>query len=128
MTANYDDPVPVAVHLVKDDTKTEKRPKEIRTSHKTYTLTLANPYVQVVGVDPARKDIYLNVIDANPVVISGDIGQASDLSNTTTPITNPNGRLITSALGEIRICGQDEMWLSAGVYPTKVGVTIVREI
>jgi len=124
---NYDVP-PVIVHMVKDDTKVQERPKEIRTSHRTITLTAANPYVQIAGPDPARVRIQLNVIDANPVVVSGDIGQASDLSNTAATITAPNGRMITSSMGETNIPGQDEMWLSAGVFPTKVGMTIVREI
>jgi len=124
---NYDVP-PVIVHMVKDDTKVQERPKETRTSHRTITLTAANPYQQIAGVDPARLRIQLNVIDNNPVVVSGDIGQASDLNNTAATITAPNGRMITSAMGETNIPGQDEMWLSAGVFPTKVGMTIVRQI
>lgn len=128
MTANYDDVIPVTVRIVGDDTKEEKRPREIRTAHRTFILTASNPYIQVAGIDPARKLISLNVVDANPVVVGGDITQASDLNNLAATITSPNGRLINSALGDINILGQDECWISAGTYPTKVGVTITREI
>ena len=127
MTANYDD-VPITVRIVGDDTKQEKRPTEIRTAHRTFVLTLANPYQQIVGFDPARKLVSLNVIDNNPVVVSGDIAQASDGANTTATITNPNGRMVNAAMGDVAFLGQDELWISAGTYPTKVGITIVREI
>ena len=93
MTANYDDVVPVAVHLVKDGTK-EKRPVELRVTHRTVILTQSSPYVQVAGYDPARKELHIEVIDY-PVIVAGSSGQASDLGNLTlatvyypNPVTN----------------------------------------
>lgn len=130
MTANYDEPVSITVpvHIVGDDTRQEKRPKEIRTSHRTYVLTAIQPYVQIVGFDPARKLISINVADSNPVIVCGDITQASDAANTAPTAATPNGRIVTQGLGDVGFLGQDEMWIAGGTYPTRVGVTITREI
>lgn len=125
LTANYDDVIPLTVHVVQDDTK-EKRPKECRTSHRTIVLVLANPYAQIAGYDPARVNVYVNVMD-NPVVISGDISQASDLANTTGTLATPNGRLMQVG-NDYVIPGQDEMWVSSATYPTRIGLTIEREV
>lgn len=123
---------PVTVHIVKDDTKTgEKRPEEFRTSHRTIVLTAANPYALIGGYDPARVWIKLNVFDNN-VVLCGDVSQANDLSNQTTGLNFPNGRLLGAGAGvasvEYEIHGQDEQWIVTGTYPTRVGITITRKI
>jgi hypothetical protein len=106
----------------------QKRPKEYRASHKTAVLNAANPTYQLAGFDPARCEIYLNVLD-NSVVLTSSNGQASDLANTTGTLTSPNGRLLGVSNGsEYCIKGQNEMWVSAATYPTRVGFTIIREI
>lgn len=105
-----------------------KRPKERRASHRTYVLTAANPAWQIAGYDPARKCIYLNVMD-NPIVLSESTSQANDAANLTAGLTTPNGRILDKSNGsEYLIETQDELWVSNGVYPTRVGVTVIREI
>jgi hypothetical protein len=120
---------PVTVHIVQDDTKGEKRPEELRTAHRTIVLTATTPYAQVVGYDPARAWIKINVFDNN-IVLSGDISQASDLANQTSTLAAPNGRLLggTGASVEYEIYGNDEQWITTGTYPTRVGITITRKI
>lgn len=119
------------IHLASSDvalTNPEKRPKEKRVAHRTFILTAANPTVNVAGFDPARCEMHINVLD-NPVVVSSSTGQASDPANTTAALASPNGRILTISNGsEYLIPGPDETWLSAAVYPTRVGVTIVRDI
>ena len=110
------------------DIGNDKRPKECRTSHRTVVLTATNPTYNVAGYDPARKEVYINVLD-NPVVVSDSTSMASDPANTTGTLTNPNGRILPVSNGsEYCIPGGDEMWLSTNTYPTRVGITIVREI
>lgn len=105
-----------------------KRPKECRASHRTIVLNAANPTYNIAGYDPARKCISINVLD-NPVVLSESTGQASDQANTTGTLASPNGRLLGPSNGsEYYLETQDELWLSAAVYPTRVAFTIVREI
>jgi hypothetical protein len=105
-----------------------KRPKECRASHKTAVLTAANPTYQVVGYDPARDEVYVNVLD-NSIVVTSSNGQASDLANTTGTLTAPNGRLLGVSNGsEYCIKAQNEIWFSAATYPTRVGFTVIREI
>ncbi len=105
-----------------------KRPKECRSSHRTAVLNAANPTYNIAGFDPVRKCVILNVLD-NPVVLSDSTGQASDTANTTGTLTNPNGRLLAVSNGsEYNLETQDELWLSTNTYPTRVGITIIREI
>lgn len=119
---------PMAVHVVKDDTKGEKRPKECRTSHKTIVLTAANPVQMVVGVDPVRIEVHLEP-QTNAVVMASSIGQASDLNNVAAVLAFPNGRILNPLVGEYTVPGgSNELWLATGTYPTLVGVTVVREI
>lgn len=126
MTANYEDDVPpLLVKIVQDKSK-EKRPTEYRTAHRTIVLNAVNPYVQLAGYDPARIEVYMNVMD-NPIVLCGDISQASDPANTTGTLLAPNGRMMPIAI-DYCIKGQDEMWIATAVYPTRVGFTIVRKI
>lgn len=110
------------------DIGNDKRPKECRTSHRTAVLTATNPTYNVAGYDPARTHVYINVLD-NPVVVSDSTSMASDPANTTGTLTFPNGRILPVSNGsEYCIPGSDEMWLSTNTYPTRVGLTIVREI
>lgn len=123
---------PITVHVVADDTKSpEKRPEEYRSAHRTIVLTAANPYQQIVGYDPGRVMLRINVFD-NPVVLSGDISQASDLANQSAALVAPNGRLLGAGAGiasvEYEIFAQDEQWVTTGTYPTRVGITITRKI
>jgi hypothetical protein len=107
-----------------------KRPKECRASHRTAVLNAANPTYNVAGYDPIRKCVILSVLD-NAVVLSDSIGQASDLANTAiaNAYANPNGRLLPVSNGsEYYLETQDEIWISANAYPTRVGITIIREI
>jgi len=105
-----------------------KRPKECRASHRTIVLNAANPTYNIAGYDPARKCISINVLD-NPVVLSESTGQASDQANTIGTLASPNGRLLGVSNGsEYYLETQDELWLSAATYPTRVAFTIVREI
>lgn len=195
------------VHVVRDDTKGEKRPVEIRSAHRTIVLTSTQPYAQLVGYDPARKLLKINAFD-NPIVISGDISQASDPTNlivatasvywinlpasgvaaynnnnvpvqvqvgggtvsqiavngvntgvtsgfinvpangtitvtyTVAPTTwnitgpsigiaTPNGRLLYGSAtlsNEYEVAGQDEQWVTAATYPTRVSFSIFREV
>lgn len=120
---------PLDVRIVASTvTEGEKRPKECRASHRTAVLTAANPTYNIAGFDPARKCIAINVMD-NPVVLTESTGQASDLSNTTGTLANPNGRILPVSNGsEYYLETQDELWLSTNTYPTRVGFTIFREI
>jgi hypothetical protein len=126
MTANYDDVIPpIAVKIISDPAL-EKRPTEIRTSHRTIVLTVANPYALVAGNDPARREVLINVLD-NPVILCGSISEASDVNNAVTGLTAPNGRIMPVGV-DYKIPGQDDMYIAAATFPTRVGVTIVREI
>jgi hypothetical protein len=117
---------PLLEHIVTEQLS-KKRPKEIRISHRTVVLTAANPVQQLAGVDPDRVTVRLNVIENNAILTSS-IAQASDLANTTTGLTFPNGRILASGT-EYAIPGNaNEIWLSGATYPTRIGVTIVREI
>lgn len=119
------------VHIASSDVpqvQAEKRPKEKRVAHRTFVLTTANPTANIAGYDPARCEMYLNVLD-NPVVVSGSTSQANDPANTVGALATPNGRMLPVSNGsEYCIPGPDETWLSAATYPTRVGVTIVRDI
>jgi len=122
---------PLDVRIVANTvTEGTKRPKENRASHRTAVLTAANPTFNIAGYDPARKCVSLNVLD-NPVVLTESTGQASDQANTAVAnaFGNPNGRLLPVSNGsEYYLETQDELWLSANTYPTRVGITIIREI
>ena len=128
MTTKQDIP-PLDVNIVSGTLEVgSKRPKECRASHRTAVLNAANPTFNVAGFDPIRKCVILNVLD-NPVVLSESTGQASDLANTTGTLINPNGRLLPVSNGsEYYLETQDELWLSTNTYPTRVGITIIREI
>lgn len=88
------------VHLVGIDPNVElppqreKRPEELRVSHRTYVLTAANPYMNIAGVDPARVEMHLDPLD-NPVVICASTSQANDAANSASSVvpaftvTNP---------------------------------------
>jgi hypothetical protein len=117
---------PLSVAIVSDATKIEKRPTEIRSSHRTVVLTAANPYVQITGYDPARCEIRMDIMD-NPVVLCRSVSAASDLNNTTGTMTAPNGRLMPPGV-DYTILGVDELWLSTNTYPTRVGLSIFRQI
>lgn len=120
---------PLDVRIVASTvTEGTKRPKENRASHRTAVLTAANPTFNIAGFDPARKCISLNVMD-NPVVLTNGTGQASDTSNTSGTLATPNGRILPVSNGsEYYLETQDELWLSAATFPTRVGFTIIREI
>ena len=131
LTANYDDVTsadipPINVRIIEDANKAKDRPSEFRTAHRTIVLNAANPYTQLAGVDLARVGIFMNVMD-NPIVLSGSISEASDANNTTGALAAPNGRLMPVA-NDYVVRGQDEHWVSAAVYPTRVSFTIVRKI
>lgn len=127
MTANYEDTdiPPINVRIIKDENAGEKRPKEFRTSHRTIVLTATNPWIQIAGYDPARVCIYMNVMD-NPIVLSGSVSEASDPASTTGTLLAPNGRLMQIG-NDYVIKGNDELFVSAAVYPTRVGYTTLRE-
>lgn len=120
---------PLDVRIVASTvTEGTKRPKENRASHRTAVLTAANPTFNIAGFDPARKCISINVLD-NPVVLTNGTGQASDTSNTSGTLATPNGRILPVSNGsEYYLETQDELWLSAATFPTRVGFTIIREI
>lgn len=132
MTANYEDAIvspempTVNVRVIEDANKTKDRPKEFRSSHRTIVLTATNPYAQLVGYDPARISIFMNVMD-NPIVLSGSVSEASDPANTTGTLLTPNGRLMPVA-NDYAMRANDEQWISAATYPTRVSFTIVRQI
>lgn len=128
---NLDDIPLLHIHIKKSDVPLyapEKRPRELRASHRTIVLTATNAAQSVAGYDPGRCEVYMNVLD-NPVVLSGSTGMANDAASTNATLATPNGRILAVSNGsEYCIKGPDELWVSAGVYPTRVGVTIVREI
>ncbi len=108
----------------------EKRPREYRASHRTFVLTAVNPFANVAGFDPARKCVSINVLD-NSIVLSESISQANDPQNITiaNAYANPNGRLLAVSNGsEYYLETQDELSPSSNVYPTRVGVTLIREV
>ena len=117
---------PLSVHV--ENLPKDPIAKECRTSHKTVILTAANPVQMVVGVDPARCEVHLEP-QTNPVVMTSSISQASDLANVAAVYAFPNGRILNPLVGEYIVPGgANELWLSAGIYPTLVGVTVVREV
>ena|ERR1700757_163931 len=120
---------PLEVHIVGGTVDIgDKRPKEYRVSHRTIVLTASNPAQMVAGYDPARCEIYINVLD-NPIVVSASTSQANDANNLTGTLATPNGRIVAVSNGsEYCIKGPDETWISTNTYPTRVGFTIVREI
>jgi hypothetical protein len=61
-------------------------------------------------------------------VVSGSVSQASDPNNAASPVTQPNGRLIPINTPEVKIEGNQDVWVSASQFPTIVGYTIVREV
>jgi hypothetical protein len=104
-----------------------KRPKECRISSRTIVLTAANPFQQAVGIDPGRIETHIEAI-TNSVIMSHSTGQASDAANQANPFVNPNGRILNSAVGEYVVPGgQNEIWFTANIFPTLVGITVVRE-
>ena len=118
---------PLKVHIVSSNL-TEKRPEELRTSHRTFIFNAANPYQIIAGYDPARVEMYMSVLD-NPVVLCSSTSQASDTANTTGTLTSPNGRILPVSNGsEYCIKGPGETWIATNTYPTRVGVTFVRKI
>lgn len=125
------DIVPLDVNIVSGTLNIgEKRPKENRAAHRTVVLTAANPSFNIAGFDPARKCVSLNVMD-NTVVLSSSTSAANDPANTAiaNALANPNGRILPVSNGsEYYLETQDELWISANTYPTRVGITIIREI
>src|ERR1700757_1571371 len=109
---------PIKVHITSSDVP-EKRPKELRVTHKSVVLNASNPYQMIAGVDPARKKITFSAV-TNNIVISGGIGQASDQSNVAATIATPNGRYVAGAndAGPFDVEGPNEVWSSTGTYPT----------
>jgi hypothetical protein len=103
-----------------------------RSSFRTIVLTATNPYAQLAGADPLRKCVRISGVQ-NPIVIGNSISQASDPNNLAAAIANPNGRYIPGgaalqAMEWIVEGGDNEIWFSAGVYPTIIGCEIVREV
>ena len=117
---------PMLVHV--ENLPKDPIPKQCRVSHKTVVLTAANPVQLVVGVDPARCEIHIEPV-ANQVVLAGSISQASDLNNQAAVLAFPNGRILSPLVGEYIVPGgANEIWLACGVYPTLIGITVVREV
>lgn len=84
MTTPYiDEDIPriiaIKAHLESLDKK-EKIPEGLRVSHRTIALSATNPFLQLAGVDPGRKEIHIEVLD-NQVVLSTSTSQASDAAN-----------------------------------------------
>jgi hypothetical protein len=101
---------------------------EVRAAYRSVVLTAANPAQQVAGYDPLRKLIRFSPA-SNPYVISGSISQASDPNNLVASATAPNGRYVPANLGtEVLTEGQNDVWVSAGTYPTIIGFEIVRKV
>jgi hypothetical protein len=126
----YTDVPPLNVHVVgglPPLTIPDKMKKECRVAHRTFVLTAANPYMNILPYDPLRKEIHVETID-NPVIISTSVSQASDLNNQAAGLAAPNGRILATNVGEYVIPGPNETWLTAATFPSRVGVTIVREI
>lgn len=116
---------PIKVHAVN---LPEPKTYECRSSYRTAVLTALNPTVNIAGYDPLRERIRFSPAQ-NDYVISGGISQAEDQLNLVTPYANPNGRLVPALTNAEVICeGQNEVWLSASVYPTMVGYEIVRKV
>jgi len=116
---------PIMVHVVKDSSKQPERPIEARGSEKTIVLNAANPAQMLAGYDPLRDEVRITVSD-NPVILSRSIGQASDQSNTTGTLANPNGRILANGAAEYVARGANEVWVSTNTYPTRVSFEIVR--
>lgn len=127
MTDTQPDIVPIGVHIIKDDTKRVSRPKECRISSRTINLTATLPVQQLCGIDPARKEVRLNVIGAN-VVLAHSTGQANDANNIAVGQASPNGRLLQAGnVVYVIPGGANEIWF-ASAAPAQIGCTIVREI
>ena len=127
-TTNEIPPLDVRIVAGTENLGTDKRPKEYRASHRTIVLTAANPAQNIAGYDPARYCIHINVMD-NPVVLSNSTSAANDASNISGTLTTPNGRILGVSNGsEYPLETQDELWVSAAAFPTRVGITLIREI
>jgi len=117
---------PLPVHVVNHP---EPKRYEIRAAYRSAVLTVTNPFAQIAGYDPLRECIRFSGGNVNAYVISGSISQASDANNLAAVIANPNGRLIPAAANWAPFTeGQNEVWLSAGVYPTIIGYEIIRKV
>lgn len=118
-------PEPVKVEVIN-----HPQPKryELRGAYRSFVLTAANPYQQIAGPDPLRKYITISGNATNPLVICGNVSQASDPNNAAVPITQPNGRYIPPGIEEWCIEGQQDVWVVASAFPTIVGCTILREV
>src|SRR5712691_9037538 len=111
MTHTYEDIPPLKVHITGDD-RPKKRPKECRVSHRTFVLTASNPAQMICGVDPARYEVRLEVQE-NQAILTSSTGQANDIANTTAGLATPNGRILSSVIGEYVIPGgANEVWLT----------------
>lgn len=102
----------------------------------TITSTNANNFIKIitvgagtVGANYAGSLTVTQIQNPNSAyVVSGGISQASDPNNAAIPVSQPNGRLIPISSPEVKIEGQQEIWVSASQFPTIVGYTIVREV
>lgn len=116
---------PIRVHVVLDDTQKESPRVVWRASERTTVLNASNQFEMIASYDPMRDEVRITVSD-NPIVVSRSRAQACDTSNTSGTLANPNGRLIANGANEYSVRGSNEVWISAAVYPTRVGYEIVR--
>lgn len=116
---------PIPVEIVNHP---EPKKFETRAAYRSAVLTAANPWAQIAGYDPLRECIEFSPA-SNAYVISGSISQATDGNNLVAVIANPNGRYVPANVATvIQTRGQNDVWVSAGVYPTIIGYEIIRKV
>lgn len=102
----------------------------------TITSTNANNFIKILTVGAGTVGaVYQGSLTVTQIqnpnsayVVSGSISQASDTNNAAVPVSQPNGRLIPVSSPEVKIEGQQEIWISASQFPTIVGYTVVRKV
>lgn len=123
---SHDKVVPLQVEVTNHP---EPKKWERRAAYQSKVLTASTPFDQVCGYDPLRECVRFSGGNANPYVISGSKSQASDVNNLAAVIATPNGRYVpANAAYETTAEGQNDIWVSAGVYPTIIGYEIIRKV
>lgn len=112
----------VKVHIVGDDTKTEKpakakQPKEIRSTFANYQVSNATPPAMILGHAPNRIQAIIQIVSAGPVDLANN--RADVLKSDST-----NAHLASGATGYIRLFTTGEVWANS----TQAGVSTISVI
>lgn len=128
--SHVDEMLPIRVHITGTDVvapaAAAKRQKRLTLSPHTITLTAQNPFMSLCGQEPNRTLVKVLVTD-NPVVLCDSAGQAGQLPNTVAGLTNPEGAYLPVSTIFYDFPTNDQLWVAAAVFPTRVTVVLVSE-